>query len=63
MHLQSRYSGVGLLVMVKINVVMFGGLHIEMVALKMLGDLLEGSGWTGALFQAGITNSENFCFR
>ena len=30
-------------------VVMFGGLHIEMVALKMLGDLLEGSGWTGAL--------------
>jgi len=41
--------------MVKINVVMFGGLHIEMVALKMLGDLLEGSGWTGALFQAGIT--------
>ena len=25
-------------------VVMFGGLHIEMVALKTIGDLLEGSG-------------------
>ena len=35
----------------------FGGLHIEMVVLKMLGDLLEGSGWTGALVQAGITTS------
>ena len=38
-------------------VVMFGGLHIEMVALKMLWDLLEDSGWTGALVQAGITTS------
>jgi hypothetical protein len=28
-------------------VVMFGGLHIEMAALKTVGDLLEGSGWTG----------------
>lgn len=35
-------------------IVMFGGLHIEMVALKVLGDLLEGSGWTGALVQAGV---------
>ena len=35
-------------------VIMFGGLHIEMVALKILGDLLEGSGWTGALIQADI---------
>ena len=33
-------------------VVMFGGLHIEMAALKALGDLLENSGWTGALIQA-----------
>ena len=33
-------------------VVMFGGLHIEMAALKMLGDLLEGNGWTEALVQA-----------
>ena len=30
-------------------VVMFGGLHIEMTVLKVLGDLLKGSGWTGAL--------------
>ena len=29
--------------------VMFGGLHIEMAALKALGDLLENSDWTGAL--------------
>lgn len=35
-------------------IVMFGGLHIEMAALKTLGDLLEGSGWTGALVQAGV---------
>ena len=32
-------------------IVMFGGLHIEMAALKMLGDLLEGSGWTGAFLK------------
>jgi hypothetical protein len=38
-------------------VVMFGGLHIEMAALKMLGDLLEDSGWTGALVQAGAATS------
>ena len=34
--------------------VMFGGLHIEMAALKALGDLLENSGWTGALIQASL---------
>ena len=33
-------------------VVMFGGLHIEMAALKVLGELLENSVWTGALTQA-----------
>ena len=33
-------------------VVIFGGLHIEIVALKALGDLLENSGWTGALIWA-----------
>ena len=38
-------------------VVMFGGLHIKMAALKTLGDLLEGSGWTGALVQAGVATS------
>ena len=38
-------------------VVMFGGLHFEMGALRLLGDLLEDSGWTGALTQAKIASS------
>ena len=38
-------------------VVMFGGYHIEMAALKVLGDLLKGSGWTGALAEAEIASS------
>ena len=38
-------------------IVMFGGLHIEMASLKVLGNLLEGSGWTGALVQAGVATS------
>lgn len=33
---------------------MFGGLHIEMAALKSIGTLLQGSGWTGALVEAGV---------
>jgi len=36
---------------------MFGGLHIEMTALKTLGDLLEDSGWREALNQANITTT------
>ena len=36
-------------------VIMFGGLHIEMAALKTLGDWLKGSGWVQALVQANIT--------
>ena len=36
-------------------VVMFGGLHIEMAALKTLGDWLDGSGWAQALVRAEIT--------
>lgn len=36
---------------------MFGGLHIEMAILKVLGDLLDESGWTGALTQAGIAGA------
>jgi len=35
-------------------VIMFGGLHVEMAALKTIGDLLDGSGWTGALVQANV---------
>ena len=38
-------------------VIMFGGLHIEMALLKVLGDWLEGSGWTNALVQADIAGS------
>ena len=37
--------------------VMFGGLHIEMATLKLLGDWLEDSGWTNALVQADIASS------
>ena len=33
-----------------------GGLHIELAALKTLGDLLEGSGWTGALVTAKVAS-------
>jgi len=37
--------------------IMFGGLHIEMAALKTLGDWLEGSGWTAAITEANIASS------
>ena len=39
-------------------VVMFGGLHFEMAALKTLGDWLRGSGWVQALVQAEIATPE-----
>ena len=32
---------------------MFGGLHIEMTALKSIGMLLKDSGWTTALASPG----------
>ena len=38
-------------------IIMFGGLHIEMAMLKLLGDWLENSGWTNALVQADIASS------
>ena len=38
-------------------VVVFGSLHIEMAALKTLGDWLQGSGWVQALVQAEITSA------
>ena len=38
-------------------VIMFGGLHIELAALKTAENLLESSGWTGALVQAGVATS------
>ena len=37
--------------------IMFGGLHIEMTALRSLGSLLKDSGWTGALTEVGIATS------
>ena len=37
---------------------MLGGLHIEMAAFKILGNLLDGSGWTEALVQAGVAAAE-----
>ena len=36
---------------------MFGGLHIEMAALKSIGTLLQSSGWTGALVEADLATS------
>jgi len=38
-------------------VIMFGSLHIELAALKSIGSLLQNSGWTGAITQAGIAAS------
>ena len=38
-------------------VVVCGGLHIEMAALKTVGDWLQGSGWVQALVQAEITSA------
>ncbi|XP_078492496.1 uncharacterized protein LOC144748319 [Ciona intestinalis] len=38
-------------------VIMMGGLHIEMAALKAIGNWLEDSGWTSALIEAGIASS------
>ena len=33
---------------------MFGGLHVEMVELKALGEWLDGSGWVDALSEAHV---------
>ena len=41
----------------KFFVVMFGGLHIEMALWSTIGDLLECSGWTDALIEAGVSSS------
>ena len=35
-------------------VVMLGGLHMEMALWSVLGDLLDGSGWTTALSEAEV---------
>ena len=38
-------------------VMMLGGLHMEMAALKSIGSLLQDSGWTSALVEAGVASS------
>ena len=38
-------------------VIMFGGLHIEMGAFKVLGELLDGTGWVNVLVNADIVSS------
>ena len=38
-------------------VVMFGGFHTELAALKALGSWIEDSCWTSVLVQAGVTTS------
>eukprot|EP00745_Piridium_sociabile_P026562 TRINITY_DN4240_c0_g2_i9.p1 TRINITY_DN4240_c0_g2~~TRINITY_DN4240_c0_g2_i9.p1 ORF type:complete len:1084 (-),score=281.98 TRINITY_DN4240_c0_g2_i9:490-3741(-) len=37
-------------------IMMFGGLHIEMAALKSIGTLVQDSGWAGALVEAGVAS-------
>ena len=36
---------------------MMGGLHIEMEQLRVLGTLLDGSGWTHVLSKSGLCGS------
>ena len=36
-------------------VVLMGGLHIEMAMLKVIGDWLDGSGWTYVMTSANVT--------
>ena len=38
-------------------VMLMGGLHIEMAALRLVGHWLEGSGWVESLIQATVATS------
>ena len=38
-------------------VVMMGALHIEMAALRMVGRILKGSGWTTAIEESGLASA------
>ena len=38
-------------------VAMMGGLHVEMALWSVVGDLLDGSGWTTALTEADVASS------
>jgi len=54
----AKQSGIDRKTMAKTSfVIMFGGLRIEMVALKSIGTLLQNSGWTEAIVEAGIAQS------
>lgn len=57
MLMRRRYSGAGLTHGEAKFIVMLGGLHTEMAALRTIGDWLEGSGWTSAITQADISLS------
>ena len=37
-------------------VIMFGGLHIEMAALRYFGTILQSSDWTGNIIEADIAS-------
>lgn len=37
-------------------VLMFGGLHMEIAALRSMATLLKGSGWTGAFVESGVAS-------
>ena len=38
-------------------VIVLGGLHIEMSFMSIIGDWLEGSGWSTAIVDAGVTTT------
>jgi len=38
-------------------VIILGGLHTEMAALRTIGDILDGNGWTDALTQVDIASA------
>ena len=42
-------------------IVMFGGLRIEMAALKTVGSWLEGSGWDDSIVEAGVATVQTPC--
>ena len=42
----------------KMQVVILGGLHTEMALRNTVGDLLDGSGWTTALAEAGVASAD-----
>jgi hypothetical protein len=38
-------------------VIMMGGFHVELAALRTIGDWLRGSGWVAAIRAAGVAES------